>query len=133
MDIDDIFKVRSRSYFAAKSPTHLLPTSPPHPQRPPLPKSGAGTKRKLDAPVLDPESYKSARLDTPNGSASSAGADAKGKGRAVTIQDGSDDDDEGDDRGEFAPGQDADYFAEEDEDGRFLCVLGLLAPPADSR
>ncbi|GAA5847831.1 hypothetical protein JCM9279_006655 [Rhodotorula babjevae] len=97
MDIDDIFK------------------------RPPLPKNGtAGTKRKLEAPTLDPESYKSARLDSGNGPTPSAGADTKGKGRAVTIQDGSDDEDEDDSRAEFAPGQDADYFAEEDEDGRFF-------------
>ncbi|GJN88169.1 hypothetical protein Rhopal_001134-T1 [Rhodotorula paludigena] len=99
MDIDDIFK------------------------RPPLPKAGAGQKRKLEAPTLDPESYKSARLDAPNGAeAPSAGAAAKGKGRAVSIQDGSDDEDDGaaGARGEFAPGQDADYFAEEDEDGRFF-------------
>jgi hypothetical protein len=44
----------------------------------------------------------------------------------VTIRDGSDEED--DDGGvgggeEFAPGGDADYFAEEDEDGRFLYVL----------
>ncbi|BGP37572.1 hypothetical protein JCM10449v2_001489 [Rhodotorula kratochvilovae] len=97
MDIDDIFK------------------------RPPLPKSAAGTKRKLEAPTLDPESYKSARLDTPSGPAPTASAADKGKGRAVTIQDGSDDeDDEAGARAEFAPGQDADYFAEEDEDGRFF-------------
>ncbi|GAA6052466.1 hypothetical protein JCM3770_001126 [Rhodotorula araucariae] len=97
MDIDDIFK------------------------RPPLPKSAAGSKRKLEAPTLDPESYKSARLDTPSGPTPTAGAADKGKGRAVTIQDGSDDDDdETGARAEFAPGQDPDYFAEEDEDGRFF-------------
>jgi len=118
----------SRCAPSAPSSSRAVLTSP-HPtsqQRPPLPKSGhAGTKRKLEAPTLDPESYKSARLDSGTGATPSAGADSKGKGRAVTIQDGSDDDDDddNDERAEFAPGQDADYFAEEDEDGRFLCVL----------
>lgn len=39
----------------------------------------------------------------------------------MTIQDGSDEEEEDDGR-DFAPGGDADYFAEEDEDGRFLYV-----------
>ena len=85
----------SRCAPSAPSSSRAVLTSP-HPtsqQRPPLPKSGH--------------------------------AGTKRKGRAVTIQDGSDDDDDddNDERAEFAPGQDADYFAEEDEDGRFLCVL----------
>ncbi|KAJ8296204.1 Beta-catenin-like protein 1 [Rhodotorula toruloides] len=100
MDIDDIFK------------------------RPPLPKSTVGTKRKHEAPSLDPESYKSVRLDTPSGPAPTAGADkGKAKAKGVTVQDGSDDEDEGGavtQEGEFAPNGDADYFAEEDEDGRFF-------------
>ncbi|GEM09010.1 beta-catenin-like protein 1 [Rhodotorula toruloides] len=104
MDIDDIFK------------------------RPPLPKSTVGSKRKHEAPPLDPESYKSVRLDTPSGPAPTASADkGKGKGKAkamgVSIQDGSDDEDDavtGAQEGEFAPNGDADYFAEEDEDGRFF-------------
>ncbi|GAA5910145.1 hypothetical protein JCM6882_006528 [Rhodosporidiobolus microsporus] len=89
MDIDDIFK------------------------RPPLPKSAVTNpnKRKADAPALDPESYKSVRLDT------AAGPAATARGGGVTIEDVQDEDGP---RGEFAPGQDADYFEEEDEDGRFF-------------
>ncbi|BGP53621.1 hypothetical protein JCM8202_002531 [Rhodotorula sphaerocarpa] len=107
MDIDDIFK------------------------RPPLPKSavagggGGGTKRKHEPPAFDPQSYKSVKLD------SETEAEAAGRGRkaggGVTIRDvgedgeGDDDDEDGrGDGGEFAPGQDADYYAEEDEDGRFF-------------
>lgn len=67
------------------------------------------------------------RLDTPSGPAASAGADkGKAKAKGVTIQDGSDDEDDaaaGPREGEFAPNGDADYFVEEDEDGRFLCVV----------
>ena len=45
---------------------------------------------------------------------------AKGKQRAVTIEDDREDsdDDERNASGDFAPGQDADAFADEDEDGR---------------
>ncbi|GAA5841799.1 hypothetical protein JCM11251_004067 [Rhodosporidiobolus azoricus] len=91
MDIDDIFK------------------------RPPLPKSSLTNpnKRKADAPALDPDSYKSVRLDTATGPA----ATTRSNGGGVTIEDVQDDEGPG---GEFAPGQDADYFAEEDEDGRFF-------------
>ncbi|GAA6003520.1 hypothetical protein JCM10207_000372 [Rhodosporidiobolus poonsookiae] len=89
MDIDEIFK------------------------RPPLPKSAVNpNKRKLDAPTFDPESYKTARLDTPAGPA----ATARTRG-GVTIEDVRDEESAA--AGEFAPGQDADYYAEEDEDGRF--------------
>lgn len=80
-------------------------------QRPPIPKGSTSsllpsTKRKLEQPNLDPESYKHIKLDNGTGS-----------GSGVTIED------EGEEEGEgesFAPGQDADYFEEEDEDGRFL-------------
>ncbi|SCZ92549.1 BZ3500_MvSof-1268-A1-R1_Chr5-2g07967 [Microbotryum saponariae] len=111
MDINDIFK------------------------RPPLPPSGAaaGTKRKLEAPTPDLSSFKQHKTDTSptDGAppaAMSANTNGKGKGKAsVTIRDGPDDDDDDQDGdndgapdGEFAPGNDADYFAEEDEDGRFF-------------
>ncbi|GAA5942385.1 beta-catenin-like protein 1 [Sporobolomyces koalae] len=86
MDIDEIFK------------------------RPPLPKTGAASassKRKFEAPSLDPESYKQVKLSTDDHPAT-----------RVTIKDANDDDD--DREGEFAPNRDADYFVEEDEDGRFF-------------
>ncbi|GAA6041742.1 hypothetical protein JCM8097_008308 [Rhodosporidiobolus ruineniae] len=90
MDIDDIFK------------------------RPPLPKAALSNpnKRKLDQPpTLDADSYKSVRLDTPSGPAPTA--------RGVTIEDDGEGEGSSGARDEFAPNQDADYFAEEDEDGRF--------------
>ncbi|CEQ39227.1 SPOSA6832_00757 [Sporobolomyces salmonicolor] len=104
MDVDEIFK------------------------RPPLPKAaaapGASNKRKFEPPSFDPESYKSVKLED-----QAAASHGKGKARAgVTIQDGSDDEDGPQNAAEFAPGQDADYFAEEDEDGRFLCVELSLLP-----
>ncbi|GAA5922059.1 hypothetical protein JCM1841_003137 [Sporobolomyces salmonicolor] len=119
MDVDEIFK------------------------RPPLPKAaaapGASNKRKFEPPSFDPESYKSVKLED-----QAAASHGKGKARAgVTIQDGSDDEDGPQNAAEFAPGQDADYFAEEDEDGRFFGgglssiqkqVLNLMdtAPGAES-
>ncbi|ORY80665.1 Catenin-beta-like protein [Leucosporidium creatinivorum] len=83
---------------------------------PALPKNAS--KHKLEAPVMDVSSYKSVKLDGET-SASSNGQD-KGKGRA-TIEDASDDEDGPAGNSEdFAPGGDADYFEEEDEDGRFF-------------
>lgn len=43
----------------------------------------------------------------------------KGKSRAVTIEEERDVDADGD-AADFAPGGDADYFAEEDDEGRFF-------------
>jgi beta-catenin-like protein 1 len=43
----------------------------------------------------------------------------KGKARAVTIEDVAEDED-GAQEEDFAPGGDPDYYAEEDEDGRFF-------------
>lgn len=93
MDIDEIFK------------------------RPPIPKAALSNpnKRKADAPALDPEAYKSVRLESSNG----APAPTARKSGGVTIEDVTDEDGPAS-AGEFAPNQDADYFEEEDEDGRFL-------------
>lgn len=63
---------------------------------------------------------KKLRTEEPSASADTVmtnGTSSKGKARAVTIQEVPDDE-EGDQS--FAPGGDADYFAEEDEDGRFF-------------
>ncbi|GAA5974869.1 hypothetical protein JCM11641_008404 [Rhodosporidiobolus odoratus] len=116
MDIDDIFK------------------------RPPLPKSSISNpnKRKLDQPELDPESYKSVKLD----SSTAPGSTRPGRRAAggVTIEDVQDQD--GGNRGEFAPNGDADYFEEEDEDGRFYGgglstvqkqVLNIMNRPGSGR
>lgn len=61
------------------------------------------------------ESEPSASVETVNGSTSRG----KGKLRAVTVQD---EREEGQDSMEvdFAPGGDADYFVEEDDEGRFF-------------
>ena len=56
---------------------------------------------------------KKMKLDMP----SAPVPDLKGKSRAVTIEDVDEDMEDG--TGDFAPGGDADYFAEEDEEGRF--------------
>lgn len=50
------------------------------------------------------------RASSPNG---------KGKGRAVTLED-VDEDEDADMEDDFAPGGDPDYYAEEDEEGRFF-------------
>ena len=134
--MDDIFKVSTaarpdsvstavlQAWLALKSLNLTFPC--PVSQLPALPKNA--TKRKLEAPVMpDVSAYKSVKLD----GETSASSNGKGKGR-VTIEDVSDEDDDsaraGDDENDFAPGGDADYFEEEDEDGRFLCVR-----PATSR
>jgi len=70
-------------------------------QLPPLPK---GTKRKFQAPTHEVPDINEVKL-APSSS-------------SVTIEDATEDEDG--DRTEFAPNGDADYFAEEDEDGRFL-------------
>lgn len=43
---------------------------------------------------------------------------SKGKSRAATVRDEADEDQDMDD--DFAPGGDADYFVEEDDEGRFF-------------
>ena len=66
-----------------------------------------------DAPT--PEMLKRMRMDeeeTPQN-----GTVDKGKSRAVTVEDVDEDAERMDE--DFAPGGDADYFAEEDEEGRF--------------
>ncbi|KAG6902221.1 hypothetical protein C0995_002853 [Termitomyces sp. Mi166 len=74
----------------------------------------SGNKRKLpDNPT--PEMLKRMRMDLP-APPSESHTNGKGKGRVTTVED---EKDEEVDRN-FAPGGDADYFAEEDEDGRFF-------------
>ncbi|KAG1755643.1 Catenin-beta-like protein [Suillus lakei] len=89
-----------------------------------VPKLPTGSKRKMpDNPT--PEMLKKMRLDTPSsGDSEDSAMDvdmpesssaARRQSRRVTVEDG---DDEGVDTS-FAPGGDADYFVEEDEEGRF--------------
>lgn len=97
-----------------------------------LPKLGSlKNKRKLDTFAPSPAQLaKVAKLDGQSSATTTATpsempppalpASAKGKGRAATIEDGSDDE-EGDnepDERSFAPGNDSDYFVEEDGEGR---------------
>ncbi len=89
--------------------------------------TGGNKRRMPDAPT--PEMLKKMRLAsegastiTSMGSPPHSTAPSK---RVASVQDADDDDDDddvaGDIRGQtFAPGNDADYFAEEDEDGRFF-------------
>ncbi|KAH9951592.1 Catenin-beta-like protein [Amylocystis lapponica] len=99
MDIDKLFKV------------------------PKLP-AGSNKRRMPDNPT--PEMLKKMRFDTsdfsseitpPNVTRTDNSQD-KGKSRAASVRDEQDEDETMD--GEFAPGGDADYFAEEDEEGRFF-------------
>lgn len=100
MDIDKLFKV------------------------PKLPTGGSLNKRKMpDNPT--PEMLKKMKMDiSPTSSGQSSPArngtppsQTKGKSRAVTVEEVEDVDM---DRNDFAPGGDADYFVEEDDEGRLF-------------
>lgn len=78
-----------------------------------VPKLPGGNKRKLpDNPT--PEMLKKMRADTP----SPPPAEEKPKSRKATVEDVGDEDVDMD--RDFAPGGDADYFVEEDDEGRFF-------------
>ncbi|KIJ56815.1 hypothetical protein M422DRAFT_218491 [Sphaerobolus stellatus SS14] len=91
-----------------------------------LPKLTNSKKRQLpDAPT--PEMLKRMRMDTEPGPSTVKSVEIpdppKTKPRGVTVEDVDEDaegEDEDEDAGDFAPGGDADYFAEEDEEGRFF-------------
>lgn len=82
-----------------------------------------GNKRRMpDAPT--PEMLKRLKPETPAAPAEPMDVDVtngvpsnKGKSRATTVRDEEDEDEEA---RHFAPGNDADYFAEEDGEGRFF-------------
>ena len=70
-----------------------------------------------------PEMLKRMKLDTSQGASSSASEHTEpsagpSKSRAATVEEVEDEEMGGTDR-DFAPGGDADYFVEEDEEGRF--------------
>lgn len=86
--------------------------------------AGGNKRRMPDNPT--PEMLKRMRMDTEESEPSASvetvnGSTSRGKGklRAVTVQD---EREEGQDSMEvdFAPGGDADYFVEEDDEGRFF-------------
>ncbi|KZT19261.1 DUF1716-domain-containing protein [Neolentinus lepideus HHB14362 ss-1] len=83
-----------------------------------VPKLPGSSKRKMpEAPT--PEMLKRIRLDseTASGGVTNGAAQDNGKRRAVTIEN---EDEDADASQDFAPGGDADYFAEEDDEGRFF-------------
>ena len=82
---------------------------------------GSNKRRMPDNPT--PEMLKRMKLDPSQGASSSAPEHAEppagpSKARAATVEEVEDEEMGGTDR-DFAPGGDADYFAEEDEEGRF--------------
>ncbi|KAH6914867.1 Catenin-beta-like protein [Coprinopsis sp. MPI-PUGE-AT-0042] len=93
MNIDDIFKT---SRFASSSNKRKLPDNP------------------------TPELLKKLRVDEPAGDVEMAPPPPpqKAPSRRATVEDAEDEDNP--DQGEFAPGGDADYFVEEDDEGRFF-------------
>ncbi|RPD67172.1 DUF1716-domain-containing protein [Lentinus tigrinus ALCF2SS1-7] len=96
MDIDKLFKVPK---LPAGSNKRRMPDNP--------------TPEMLKRMRLDSESSPETEVTSTNGSSSRD----KGKNRA-TVED--EDEDGGDEMMDFAPGGDADYFAEEDDEGRFF-------------
>lgn len=95
MDIDRLFKV-------PKIPT------------------GGNKRRMPDAPT--PEMLKKMRLASEGTSLEPSPSSTVPSKRVATVQDADDDDDAAEPMGgeTFAPGNDPDYFAEEDEEGRFF-------------
>lgn len=85
---------------------------------------GSNKRRMPDMPT--PEMLKKMRVDAPAGPSTEVspapsrnGASDRGKSRAATVEDEAEDMDEAADQN-FAPGGDADYFVEEDDEGRFF-------------
>ncbi|TBU32778.1 Catenin-beta-like protein [Dichomitus squalens] len=93
MDIDKLFKVPK---LPASSNKRRLPDNP--------------TPEMLKRMRIDEEGSSVSTVSPPNGTASRD----KGKNTATVEEE------EGEDRMDFAPGGDADYFAEEDDEGRFF-------------
>jgi beta-catenin-like protein 1 len=90
------------------------------PQAPKL-SSGGGKRRLPDNPTPDMlKRLRSEETKTSSQSSNGSSKDIKGKGRAPTVR--TEEEEEAMyERGEpFAPGGDADYFVEEDDEGRFF-------------
>ncbi|KAJ7781192.1 Catenin-beta-like protein [Mycena metata] len=85
-----------------------------------VPKLPAGKRKLPDNPSL--EMLKKIKMDTevpPVPSSSTSPANGTSKNQRATVEEVPDDED-ADMEGDFAPGGDADYFAEEDDEGRFF-------------
>lgn len=113
MDIDKLFKVRTCTLCPSVNVTEVV-------QVPKLP-AGSNKRRMPDNPT--PEMLKRMKMDSSPGpsepSSNHRSAQLKARSRRASVEDAEDED--GNDRmqEDFAPGGDADYFAEEDEEGRF--------------
>ncbi|OBZ70506.1 Beta-catenin-like protein 1 [Grifola frondosa] len=87
-----------------------------------VPKLPAGSKKRRMPDNPTPDMLKRMRMDLSEDSSDpirqTRTSEDKGKSRAVTVQD--EDENMESANVEFAPGGDADYFAEEDEEGRFF-------------
>ena len=92
-------------------------------QAPKLPTGG--NKRRMPA-APTPEMLKRMKVDAPVSSTFAQpspevnGSSSKGKSRATTVEDEVEEDESVEVSEDFAPGNDADYFAEEDQEGRFF-------------
>lgn len=107
MDIDKLFKVFITNI-------HILHgNAKPDVQVSHLP-TGGNKRRMPDAPT--PEMIKRMRIDEED----TGTRHLTSKLRKATVEDVEEDGDESMGDEEFAPGNDPDYFAEEDEDGRFF-------------
>ena len=109
MDIDKFFKV-----FTPNIPM-LHGNAEPDVQASQLP-TGGNKRRMPDAPT--PEMIKKMRVDEED--TGTRRIDPHSKLRKATVEDMEEDGDEEMGDEEFAPGNDPDYFAEEDEEGRFF-------------
>lgn len=117
MDVDKLFKV-SQSIFNSiiDNTNHFVFASHPllslslslSPQLPKLPSSSLN-KRKWAEPTA--ESLKAAKTQDSDSPSSSK------RPPSASVQDVDDQDRDPDDDGEFAPGNDADYFIEDDDEG----------------
>ena len=107
MDIDKLFKVRQCS--------HTRGSTEPNGQVPKLP-TGGNKRRMPDAPT--PDMIKRARVDEED--SETRHSDPPPGPRKATVEDVDEDGDTRMEDDEFAPGNDADYFAEEDDEGRFF-------------
>ncbi|KZT12457.1 DUF1716-domain-containing protein [Laetiporus sulphureus 93-53] len=86
-----------------------------------VPKLPAGSKKRRMPDNPSPEILKRMRMDVEDSSIPEVppqNRTGKGKARAVTVHD--EEEEEEATEADFAPGGDADYFAEEDEEGRFF-------------
>lgn len=119
MDIDKLFKVWSFQHLCELFISYSLWQTPKLP-------IGGNKRRMPEAPT--PEMLKRMKVEAPISSTftqpspppQTNGSSSGGKSRQATVRDEEDEEMDVELVGEFAPGNDADYFAEEDGEGRFF-------------